>query len=418
MKDVALKKIIIVLIIVVAILTIYYIVKFPSNKKEKKPIDDPIVEEKYSPSILKLTTSEDENYTSVVYINVNIEGEDFDYFMYEDNKYYTNVSFEITKNDLYAFILKDKHFEEKEYDIEISKIDDVKPLVECSGYYKDGNTYVTQVSSDNTKIDKVIITKVDDKDYNKEFYSSSYVVIGETHNIEVKATDIVGNTNTATCTMTDKNTYYPAKKELLEFKASNGLKLSYWLYVPEGMKSNQPFLMFLHGDGEVGNANSVKNLSFNKYIMGGKYVNKLKFAYVSVVAKEPFYNTNGINTYIKELTYKIAGEYQSNMDRLSIMGFSGGAIGAWRAINAYPDLFYSGAPISCCTSTVSYGNFKHTKIRSYVGSKESYATCMKSMVDGINKAGGNATLSVQNGQSHSTMQGYLNQEKLLNSIFE
>ena len=81
------------------------------------------------------------------------------------------------------------------------------------------------------------------------------------------------------------------------------------------------------------------------------------------------------------------------------MGFSRGAIGTWRLVNRYPNLFAAAVPVSCCGS-ISGSNFKSTKVYALAGSKESnYISCMKSNVDKIKKAGGTATYESVSGQT-------------------
>ena len=179
--------------------------------------------------------------------------------------------------------------------------------------------------------------------------------------------------------------------------------MDYWFNVPEGATDNMALVVFLHGDGEMGNVNAVKNLKPTQYIHTSK-----DFIGIAPVGKR---NSSGVGDWssskvqerVKGLIDQVVKDYKINTSRIYIWGFSRGAIGTWEMVSRYGSFFKAAVPVSCC-GTVKTENYKSTKVYALAGSKESnYVSCMQSKVNAINSAGGSAQFKAVQGQSHSTI---------------
>ena len=175
--------------------------------------------------------------------------------------------------------------------------------------------------------------------------------------------------------------------------------LSYVVHTPSSVNEGLPLILYLHGDGGARSDGSSPFLTAARNYFG----NELPFILVTP-AGGMWAETNGRLAELKSIIDTVCDKYKCNTRKISITGHSRGSIGTWHMINNYPNFFYSAIPVSCGSYSINYKNFINTKIRAYggnSGSNESrYSSEMKSNVDNINKAGGNATFTLLNGVGH------------------
>ncbi len=208
---------------------------------------------------------------------------------------------------------------------------------------------------------------------------------------------------TVAVTVEPNVTKYPAKFEKLKYDG-----MDYVLNVPDGATSNMPLILFLHGDGEVGNVNAVQGLKQTQYAHGSK-----KFIFVAPVTKVYDWTASNIQNTVKGLVDKIVADYKIDKKRIYIWGFSRGAIGTWAMVNRYTSFFAAAVPVSCCGG-ISGANFKTTPVYALAGGLESnYIGCMQSNVNAINAAGGSAKMETVPGQSHGTITANFPYEKVV-----
>jgi poly(3-hydroxybutyrate) depolymerase len=173
-----------------------------------------------------------------------------------------------------------------------------------------------------------------------------------------------------------------------------------------------PLVIFLHGTGEVGNANAVNNLPQVKYMReyGGSTPPFISIAPVGNSAKAWPTST------VKSIVDSVAKEYESDPDRIYIWGFSLGGIGTWQTVNAYPGFFAAAIPISGCQGNAKAANFVNTPILAISGTVgvegQTYGPCMKNFVNQINNSGGSAQKETYSGQSHTTLSKALRYSEL------
>ena len=127
------------------------------------------------------------------------------------------------------------------------------------------------------------------------------------------------------------------------YKASNGYKLEYYIYIPEYGKdvTNLPVHVYLHGSGEAGHG--VLRQSLPRMLNKGKDVNGIVICPQSPDGK---WNDTKLEDAVVELTSKVVQAYNADPKRISLSGHSNGAIGGYKVVLRYPDTFSAFVPIS------------------------------------------------------------------------
>jgi len=152
-----------------------------------------------------------------VVINLISKDNYFDYVLLPDgtkNKE-RNIKYEVGKNGTYKFKIYLKNGNYREESVIIKNIDKEKPVGSCSGYYLENKSYVKVNAKDSDSgISKYIVD-------GKEFNSSTITLNAEMKNINITLYDKVGNSNSISCQLEDKNpitnrcndkTIYPGHK--------------------------------------------------------------------------------------------------------------------------------------------------------------------------------------------------------------
>ncbi len=171
--------------------------------------------------------------------------------------------------------------------------------------------------------------------------------------------------------------------------------LSYSVYIPDFATEKMPLIMYLHGDGGGGEWLYAKARS----IYG------MEFPFIIIGPQGGMWNeTSGRKENLKSILDKVCKEYSCDTSRISITGYSRGAIGAWKMVDKYPNYFYTAVPVSC-SARINASNFLKTKVRAFcgnVGDERGYYRVMNRSVNAIVNAGGDATLTVFNADHGGT----------------
>ena len=202
---------------------------------------------------------------------------------------------------------------------------------------------------------------------------------------------------------------------LRTFTGSKTLK--YWEYIPNNPRENMALIIFLHGSGECGSPNSMKSVSFSKFMNEGVYAN-YPAVFIAPNTTSGSCNWTDKAVALKELIDTVVDKYKIDKNHIIITGHSLGAIGTWNMVSDYPGFFSAAVPVSCC----EYGhgvatNFKGTPVRAYVGASESgYTGCMQSFVNSINNSGGKATYIAEPSpyNTHSSVVNIYKRDELIN----
>ena len=200
----------------------------------------------------------------------------------------------------------------------------------------------------------------------------------------------------------------------LESKSYTELE-SYWINIPSGAHSGMPLVVFLHGDGEFGSASGAKNLPQSKAML--KRSDFISLIPVGIKGKKYWPSST-----VKGLIDKIVQEFQIDKKRIYIMGFSRGGLGTWSIADKYPGFFAAAVPMSTCFSSgLSASNFKNTRLRAYMGSKDDRcggAKSIKSFVQKVSNLGGTAEYKIISGADHSQTSGKINYSDLFDWLLK
>ncbi len=183
--------------------------------------------------------------------------------------------------------------------------------------------------------------------------------------------------------------------------------VDYYQILPDNPTTNLPMIVFLHGDGELGNVEKITNCQIFNYVKSKAAYEAGDFIFLAPLRPTSEYATSTNITKTKSVIDYIADKYQVDMDRIAITGMSGGAILTWGMVSAYPDYFSCTMPMSCGPAGANAENFKTTPVYSISGTvavESSYKSQMESFVNKINSLGGNARHVTYQGDSHGTIQ--------------
>ena len=172
------------------------------------------------------------------------------------------------------------------------------------------------------------------------------------------------------------------------FRASNGIKLPYWLYLPKSV-AKVPLMIWEHGGGEVlstsyKGANITKNKGASIWAESGLNTAVISFQYpqnysFGISSKpEELKRMEEFNTVKYEFIQELIARGEVDEKRIYISGASSGGGAVLRFLMQYPELFAAALPI-CAKDTLipisePYGlAFKMQG--SLMISKEEYAKC-------------------------------------------
>ena len=182
--------------------------------------------------------------------------------------------------------------------------------------------------------------------------------------------------------------------------------MSYLEVIPSHPEENMPLIIYLHGDGGF-DGNPLGKYIYNEILP------KTKEEFIYIAPTTALYS-NGrrwddsfVITELKKLIDKVVEEYKIDKKRITIMGYSRGAIGTWDIVSKNPGYFRNAVPVSCRSTAFKAESFKNTRVWAFVGSVGSnelgYASVMQGYVDRINAIGGQAQLEQIKGNAHGNM---------------
>ena len=129
------------------------------------------------------------------------------------------------------------------------------------------------------------------------------------------------------------------------FKASNGVTVYYYIYVPDYGQDVEglPLHVYMHGSGETGRG--VLNCGLPKEINEKQVIPEGVVLCLQVKTTGDFYRGTYYDA-VEELINSTIEKYNCNPDKVSASGHSMGACGAYKMIAAKPNLFSAFVPIS------------------------------------------------------------------------
>ena len=228
---------------------------------------------------------------------------------------------------------------------------------------------------------------------------------GSTNTEVINVNDNNGSSSTEVINVNENNN--PLGKETGAFSNVN-----YYLYVPTNATKGMPLVIFLHGIGEKGNMNAVKNLKPVTTITDGTLSGLEKFIFLAPTSPSSTHwgDYTTWDNLINLINY-ITDEYSIDASRIYLTGFSAGGCGVWGLVNKYPNKFGAAVAVSCTPGSITYSNFRNTPLYAISGGAENYVTGMKNTVNAINAAGGNAQFkTIPNAGHIATQNSYSTRE--------
>ena len=181
--------------------------------------------------------------------------------------------------------------------------------------------------------------------------------------------------------------------------------LDYYLFIPEGASNKMPLVIFLHGDGEVGNPSLLEDFGLIKAARE-IYGEKFPFIALSPCTRVESWISGSIPQTLIGLINDISARLSINTDQIIITGHSRGAIGVWHMISTYGDFFSAAVPVSCGAETaLDMENCVQVPVLAHAGNigknENIYREQMFDIVHKIKENGGNAELIVLENKNHT-----------------
>ena len=269
-------------------------------------------------------------------------------------------TFNISDNMEHTLKIVDKYNYEK-----IEKFNFIKPTLSCSATINSNNTVVSITSKSND------ITKYYYYFNNQKYESSktNYSITGSFKNVSVEAVNINNNTSKVSCTVTENKPvpYFDSGLKELSYDGWN-----YYLYVPSNVRQNEkrPLVVFLHGSEERGtNLKSLDSYGFAKYIKKGQTYDS--FILMPQLPKSKYWANSSEVDKTMALIKKVVNDYNINESKISLSGFSLGAIGIPSIMKKNQNYFSSVVMIAVGGDKKGYASyFKNIPVRFYAGSKD------------------------------------------------
>lgn len=124
---------------------------------------------------------------------------------------------------------------------------------------------------------------------------------------------------------------------------------TYYLYLPNNLKSNLPIVVYLHDLTKKGNdyfSNSLLGITWGPL----NEVRNYGYEYNAIIIAPQVPSGNSVNDFTKDyikLINKVANKYKANLNKISIIGFSHGCYGVMQIVTENPKYFSAVVPVGC-----------------------------------------------------------------------
>jgi predicted peptidase len=167
------------------------------------------------------------------------------------------------------------------------------------------------------------------------------------------------------------------------------------LFVPENAEINMPLIVFLHGDGEVGDVELLEDFGI---IRSARQIYGNEFPFIVVSPSTRIYSwiKGNIPATLKGLIDEVASECRVDPERIILTGHSRGSIGTWHMVSTYGNYFSAAVPVSADSEgMLNYDNLTSIPIWTIAGSYDTYyLDNMSSLVYMIRQAGGDIQFTI------------------------
>lgn len=186
---------------------------------------------------------------------------------------------------------------------------------------------------------------------------------------------------------------------MIHKKFENG-RLKYVIRYPENFSAQKkyPVILFLHGAGTRGD--DLDHLLANPYFSLTE--NHTEFPFVTVAPQCSADTWFDLWEHLEKLTEEIVHLPYADTERIYLMGSSMGGYGTWQLAMSMPTIFAAIVPICGGGMYWNAARLVNVPVWAFHGGKDPtvYAEESKKMVDAVNRAGGNAKLTVYPENGH------------------
>jgi len=195
----------------------------------------------------------------------------------------------------------------------------------------------------------------------------------------------------------------PKRQQEQKLNRQVSMKIDYLLYLPPNHSADKkwPLIIFLHGAGERGSdLAKVKVHGPAKLVEQGR---EFPFVIVSPQCPSGQWWSNKVET-VMALIDEIVEKYNIDETRIYLTGLSMGGYGTWSIAATYPQRFAAIAPICGGGMPFLAPALKDTPVWAFHGAKDPVVPLAESerMVAAVQKAGGNARLTVYPEAEHDS----------------
>lgn len=180
---------------------------------------------------------------------------------------------------------------------------------------------------------------------------------------------------------------------------TKSVRCEYWHYLPPEYGRDDrrwPLLLFLHGKGERGHAESVLRHGPPKLIAAGR---AFPFIVVSPICPaEHWWDAETLGALLD----RVCADHAVDEDRIYVTGLSMGGFGTWTLAMTYPDRFAAIAPVCGGGSPYLAERIAHLPVWVFHGAKDPVVPLYESerMVEALQKIGGKVKFTVYSEAGH------------------
>lgn len=192
------------------------------------------------------------------------------------------------------------------------------------------------------------------------------------------------------------------------------VEMDYLLYLPESYGSDDkswPLMVFLHGVGERGS--DIERVKLHGPAKLAEADGDLPFIIVSPQCPSGKWWPD-FSVEVMALIDDTVEKYNVDESRIYLTGLSMGGFGSWAIGCKHPERFAAIVPICGGGQPYVAGNLRDVPVWAFHGGKDSVVPLKESeeMVDAVNRAGGNAKLTVYPEVDHDSWTETYNNEEV------
>ena len=191
------------------------------------------------------------------------------------------------------------------------------------------------------------------------------------------------------------------------FRASNGIEVKYYLYVPDyGQEvENLPVMLYMHGAGMEDTGEQMVTYGCLGEALQKKTVTPSGIIAIPYVRNGHLYESKDYRKALAELPVQVCKDYNGDKNRISCGGVSYGAVTAYRLVNENPGEF--SAVVNACGAEEVTSAFKGVKVWNFSGLGNTGNHTSKGYVgrqtEAVKKAGGEAKFTQLDTYAHTNV---------------